>query len=113
MSGVASLANVPGTDEELVEWSFAHAAHHADIIRVIYQINQVALPSFILDPVDINNSEIWADQHQQMHLQMDAILGISPLNIDEWDWRDKSTLGGNIWANFSEHLQASEILEIG
>jgi hypothetical protein len=101
------------TDEERAVWSFAHAAHHTDIIRTIYQITGIALSSYILDPFDINNSEIWADQHQQMHNEMDEVLGISPFNLDSWDWKDKATLAGNIWNNFSEHYQAAAILEIG
>jgi len=113
MSDVAALANVPSTDEERAIWSFAHAAHHRDIIRVIYQITGIALPEYILDPLDLSTTSIWADQHQQMHTAMDQVLGISPLNLDEWDWKDKNTLGGNIFSNFTEHLQASETLEIG
>ena|ERR1700722_11694250 len=113
MSDVAALANVPATEEERAIWSFAHAAHHRDIIRVIYQITGIALAEYILDPLDLSSGSIWADQHQLMHTQMDQILGIDPLNIDEWDWKDKSTLSGNIWSNFTEHLQASETLEIG
>lgn len=113
MSSVASLANVPQTDEQLQLWSFAHAAHHADIIRLIYQITRIALPSYILDPLDPNDTSVWADQHQQMHLQMDELLGISPLNLDDIIWSDKSTLGSWIFNNFSEHYQAANILEIG
>ena len=113
MSDVAGLANVPGNPQELAEWSFAHMAHHQDIIRVIYQITKQALPVYILDPVDIENSQVWADQHQQMHTAMDAILGISGFNLDDWDWKNQSTLAGNVYNNFVEHLQAANILEIG
>ncbi len=113
MSDVAALYNVPNNTQELAEWSFSHAAHHNDIIRVIYQITKIALPVFVLDPVDINNSQVWADQHQQMHTQMDAILGISGYNLDDWDWKNQSTLAGNIYNNGNEHYQAAAILEIG
>jgi hypothetical protein len=113
VSDVAALANVPGTDQERAIWSFAHAAHHRDIIRVIYQVTRIALPEYILDPIDINDTSIWADQHQQMHSQMDQILGISSFNLDDWNWKDKSSLGSNIFNNFVEHLQAADNLEIG
>ena len=113
MSSVAAIYNIPTNDQERAAWSFAHAAHHADIIRVIYQITKIALPQFVLDPFDINNMSVWADQHQQMHEQMDEILGISPFNLDEWDWKNKDTLAGNIFNNASEHYQAANILEIG
>ena len=113
MSDVAALFNVPATPQELAEWSFAHMAHHQDIVRLIYQITKQALPIYILDPLDINNAQVWADQHQQMHTQMDTILGISGFNLDDWDWKNQSTLAGNIFNNAVEHLQASETLEIG
>lgn len=113
MSGVAGLANVPQTDEQRAVWSFAHAAHHQDIVRVIYQITKIALPVYILDPFDINRTEVWADQHQQMHNDMDKLLGISPFNLDDVDWKDKNTIGGWVFNNFVEHYQAANILEIG
>jgi len=113
VSDVAGLANVPTTPEQLAEWSFAHMAHHQDIIRVIYQVIKVALPVYILDPIDVENSQTWADQHQQMHVNMDAILGINGFNLDDWDWKNQSTLSGNIFNNCTEHLQAADILEIG
>jgi hypothetical protein len=113
MSSVAALANIPESDQQRAVWSFQHAAHHADIIRVIYQITKIALPLYVLDPFDINNNSVWNDQHQTMHNQMDQLLGISPFNLDDVDWNDKSTLGGWIFNNFSEHYQAANILEIG
>lgn len=113
MSAVAAIANVPQTPQQIAMWSFAHASHHQDIIRVIYQITKIALPIFVLDPFDPNNMSIWNDQHQTMHNQMDALLGISPFNLDDLDWKDPRTLGGWIFNNFSEHYQAANILEIG
>lgn len=113
MSDVAALFNVPSTDQERAIWSFAHAAHHNDIIRVIFQITGVILATYILDPFDPDNTGVWADQHQQMHNQMDDILGISPFNLDEVNWKDKSTLSGWIYDNANEHFQAANILEIG
>ena len=113
LSDIAGLFNVPQTDQERADWSFAHAVHHADIIRVIYNVTGIALASYILDPFDINNTEVWADQHQQMHTQLDAVLGIEPFNLDSWDWKNKDTLAGNIWNNAQEHYQAAAILEIG
>lgn len=113
MSAIAALANVPSTTAEREMWAFAHAAHHTDIIRVIYQVVKIALPSYILDPFDPRDISVWADQHQQMHNDMDQILGISPFNLDDIDWSDQRTLGGWIFNNFSEHYQAANILEIG
>lgn len=67
MSGLANLYNVPGTDEERAQWSFSHMAHHRDINARIYLLVKVALPEYILDPVDVNNVGQWEYQHQLMH----------------------------------------------
>jgi hypothetical protein len=113
LSSVASIANIPRTEDQRLVWSFAHASHHYDIIRVIYQITKIALPVYILDPFDINNASVWNDQHQAMHNDMDQLLGISPFNLDDVDWKDEKTLASWIFNNFSEHYQAANILEIG
>ena len=52
MSSVASLYNVPSTQDELNDWSFAHAANHRDINRIIYQRLKLELPEFVTEGAD-------------------------------------------------------------
>jgi hypothetical protein len=113
MSGVAGLANVPSTDDELNTWSFAHAAHHADINRVIFQLTGLTLASYILDPLDPNNAQTWLYQHQDMHEAQDAILEIQGFDLLDVNLSDKNEFAGWIFANFNEHLDAANILGIG
>ena len=113
MSGVAGLLNVPGTDEERAIWLSTHMAHHRDINRVIYQITKFSLSEYVLDPLNIDNPGSWADQHQQMHTEMDTVLGIQGLNLLEVDWKDRGKLSSWIFDHFQEHYQAANILEIG
>jgi hypothetical protein len=113
MSDVAGLFNVPSTQSELNTWTFAHAAHHVDINRVIFQRTGVALASYVLDPLDPNNAEVWLYQHQLLHQAQDAILGIEGYDLLDVDLKDQDQLAGWIWVNADEHYKAAQILEIG
>lgn len=113
MSSIASLANVPSTYEELMQWSFAHAAAHRDINRTIQEQIGPILVDYVLDPIDINNAQLWLAQHQTMHLNQDAFLGISGFDLSEVDFNDVNSLAGWIFPHFLEHQQAAQILGIG
>jgi hypothetical protein len=110
---VAGIFNVPRTPEELNEWSFAHLANHLDIIRVLYQIFNVALPEYALDPVNPNDSGTWDRQHQQMHNDMNSLLGIAGFNLLGVEWNDENKLSAWIQLNAVEHRTASDILRLG
>jgi hypothetical protein len=113
VSGIASLYNVPSTDEERATWSFAHMAHHRDINHQIYLLLSIALPEYVLDPVNINDVGQWEYQHQLMHDNQNAVLGISGQDLTGINWKDQNQLASWIWLNASEHYQAAAELEIG
>jgi hypothetical protein len=113
MSGIADLYNVPSTDAERAQWSFAHMAHHRDIAAKIYLLTKIHLPEFILDPIDPNDTGQWEDQHQIMHDNQNQLLGIEGQDLTGVDWKDQRLLTAWIWLNVNEHVQASNILEIG
>ena len=113
---IATLYNVPGTQQELAWWSFAHAVHHLDIINTVYFRSNIALAQYILDPFDPsdeNNMNNWAYQHQVMHQQMDALLGIAGFDLSSVDWKEPGERAAWIQLNAAEHYQASTILGIG
>lgn len=113
---IASLFNIPGTSEEFSEWAFAHAVHHIDINRVLYERFLVALPAYILDPFDPSNERAidqWAYNHQLMHQAQNQALGISGFDLSSVNWQDEKQRAAWIQLNANEHLQASNILEIG
>ena len=113
MSGLANLFNVPQTDSERATWSFDHMAHHRDINAAIYRLIAVALPEYILDPIDPTDPGQWEDQHQLMHDNQNAILGIQGQDLTGVDWKNPELLTAWIFLNSSEHYQAAQILEIG
>ena len=113
MSGLANLFNVPRSDAERAAWSFSHMAHHRDINAAIYRLIKVALPEYILDPVDESDTGQWESQHQLMHDNQNAVLGISGQDLTGVDWKNPELLTAWIFLNSNEHYQASEILLIG
>ena len=80
---------------------------------MILQQGGVQLASYVLDPIDPNNSEAWLYQHQLMHQAFDALLGIEGYDLLDVDLKDSNQFAGWIFLNGSEHYQAAKILEIG
>jgi hypothetical protein len=113
LSGIASLANVPVSDQERSDWAFAHMAHHRDINAQIYDLVKIALPEYILDPIDANDIGTWEYQHQLMHDAQNELLGVQGQDLTGVDWKNQNVLAGWVFLNFSEHYQASQILLIG
>lgn len=113
MSAIAALYNVPSTLSEMNSWAFAHAAHHRDINRVIYQLVGTVLAENILDPLNPNDIGVWLYQHQLMHDQFESVLGIAGYDLLDVDWQDPAELAGWIHLNADSHQQAANILQIG
>lgn len=110
---LATISEPPHDSEGLATWAFSHMAHHRDIIRVIRERFAIVLPEFCLDPLDPKDPSLWVFQHQVMHQQMDAVLGIAPFNLSLVDWSNLQSLEPWIAANSIEHDQAGLILQLG
>ena len=110
---VASLFEIPKSAGDLQVWSFANAAHHRDINRVVYELQQVQLPDFFLDPFDPSDMDDWLYQHQQMHNAQNAVLGIAGFNLLELNWRDPEELLNWMEQHALEHVAAGQILNLG
>lgn len=101
---IASLFNIPSTEDELSAWSFAHMAHHRDVNRAILMQAGVVVPEYILDPFDPDNAATWLQQHQSMHNVTDEIYGISGYDLTEVNWADQSMRAGWIYLNAQLHV---------
>lgn len=109
---IATLYIIPRTPEEFNVWSFAHAAHHRDILRRIYEVYGSRLDEYVLDPFDPLDPGNWTALHQVMHQQMDAILGIAGYDLTELDWTDEAGLRAWMSHQGNEHYQAGTILGV-
>lgn len=113
MSALAAIYNVPADYPTWSSWAFAHMAHHRDINRTLHDLLNLTLDEFPLDPFNPHDAANWSYQHQLMHNQMDAVLGISGYNLLSPVFNDPSQRAGWIALNADEHRQASNILGIG
>lgn len=110
---LAALQNYPSTPTEFVVWSFAHQAHHRDIIRRITELHSENLTSFVLDPFDPNDMGGWIEHHRIMHEQMDTLLKIPSYDLTGLDWSDREATADWLQKNYYEHSIASQLLKIG
>lgn len=110
------LYEVPTDATSLARWSFAHMAHHRDIIRAIFEQKNKVLSEYQLDPFNpsADDFETWVYQHQIMHDQMEAVLGdaLSNFDLTEIDWQDRAGLVTWINTHAIEHVQAAQILGV-
>jgi len=110
---LATLFRIPQTPEEFSLWSFAHAAHHRDIIRLIFQTQSKRLDEYVLDPLNPVDMGNWPYLHQTMHQQMDTVLGIKGFDLSTIDWQDADLMSGWFNQHANEHYQAGAILKLG
>lgn len=109
---VADLFNIPSTDEEMAKWSFIHMAHHREVNFAIQQKYGIDLPEYPLDPVSLDDAQSFLNQHQEMHNNSDAILGVAGFNLSEVDWNDPGKRAGWIYLNAILHVAEGSALEI-
>lgn len=113
MSGIAGLYNVAGDLPDFLTWSFIHAAHHRDINRIIFQLAEINMAEFVLDPFNPADAGEWLQNHQTMHQQMDAILGIEGYNLLAVDMTNRDQFASWVALNADEHLKAANLLGFG
>lgn len=110
---LAAFSTAPRSPQDFGQWSFAHAAHHRDIIRRVSETQGVGLNEYILDPFDPADMENWLWTHQQMHLEMDQALGIQSNPLTILDWEDGKGVSEWMSNHMTEHYQAGQILGLG
>lgn len=110
---LATILDPPQNVPDFAVWSFAHAAHHRDINRVVFSQSGTQLPDFVLDPWDPTDSETWLYQHQLMHTAQNQVLGIAGYNLTTLEWDAPAQVLDWFWSHGQEHYQAGAILNLG
>lgn len=110
---VADIANIPADWTSLQVWSFAHMAHHRDLISHVLASKNVALTLYPLDPINPGDLGSFAYQHQLMHTDINNILGIVGNDLLDIDWQNDAARAEWIWLNMQEHLQYAQKTGVG
>lgn len=110
---VASIYNIPLSSEELLSWSFAHMAHHRDVIAYIDRVHGIQLPEYSLDPMPVDDLGTWALQHNAMHQSQDEILGVAGFDLTELDLGNQEAFTGWVHLNADLHYLESAATGVG
>ena len=109
---VVNIFNVPTTPNELAQWSFLHMAMHRGQNLAVFRQFKVYLPEYVLDPFDPQASGGWFYNHQLMHNNMDAILGVSPFDLIDVQWSDEAQRIGWVQSHAQQHQQETNQLDV-
>ena len=106
---VANLFSVPRNQREAGMWSFSHMDHHRNMIRVVQAQFGITLPEYAIDPFGNDVAYV----HQQMHNDLDPIIGVSGYDLTEVNWKDQNQRAAWIYLNATLHQQEGAILGVG
>ena len=106
---IADLYNVPVTDADVAQWSNLHLIQHRLTNEAVLRTKNIALPEYVLAPIDLNDPQAFLYQHQQMHNAVDQLYGISGYNLTDVNWSDVSQREGWIFLNAQLHVDEAQM----
>lgn len=109
---LATLYNVPGTENEMNVFSFNNQAEHVKIAQALFTNFSIPVPTFVLDPLPVNDPGTWLQQHQTLHNIMNGTLGTNSNDLTDVSFKDPKQLSEWIWLHAQEHFQAADILRL-
>lgn len=109
---LATLYNVPSTPSELNIFSFSNMDEHNKIAAAILNQFSIAVPSFVLDPLPINDMGVWLRQHQNLHNIMHGVVGSNSNDLTNVDFNDPDQLSSWIWLHAQEHHDVAASLNL-
>lgn len=107
---LANIFNIPSAPQQFEAWSFSHQANHRDIIRVIYKDYGLILDEYAIDPINLADPKGFLDNHQQLHNQFNAVLGLSGFDLSDVNFEETEQLAVWIDLNARNHRAACDIL---
>jgi hypothetical protein len=112
-----SLAHIiypPPTKGGFQEWILQHYAHHQAIVWGVKQKFNITLPIRMIypfkDPTDQAQLDIFLEEHQSMHSDMNGPLNIAGNDLSDVDFKNKKQLDSFFELNYFEHLAAGSNL---
>ena len=106
---MATLLSPIRTDLELEEFSFSNQDHHIQIIKSLRRQGH-DLTQYTLDPITPEDQARWARQHAQMHLDMNAALGVNSSDLSGVDFSKPDMIASWVTTHANEHFVAAQRL---
>ncbi len=112
---IANLINVPrefAQSPDAHAWTFSNSADHDEIIQAIQAQYGIRLNTYIVDPFPTSDLTGWFFRHQNLHDDMNGVLGLTGSDFTDLDVSDQTEV--NYWAlqHYQEHLAARIALGI-
>ena len=109
---LAVLLEVPQTPEAWNRFAF----HNQDQISLIQQAilakYKVALPEYILFPINLDSPDIWLFNNQQAHSNINTVLGLNSNNLQDLNFENNDQVTSWINQNYLELYDASQMLGV-
>jgi hypothetical protein len=109
---IAELQTVPTSEEEWAIWAWHHRDNHEQIISAIQAKKGVGLKEYQVEPIPWNHIELFAENNQQMHFDMNIALNIQQSDLGEFDPKNSEKLAQWIYSHWLEHQQVAVALGI-
>jgi len=104
---LAMVLYPPPTDNGFHEWSLSHYQHHLAIISAIQQTKKIFLPVYPIWPFPQTNIDVWLENHQLLHNEMNAVFQNIGNDLSSIDWQDTRQRDAFFYLNFQEHRSAA------
>lgn len=109
---LATLYNIPTDDNEMSVFSFSNQDEHNKIARILTTGYSVTVPSFVLDPMPLDDMGAWLEQHQILHNIMNSVAKGQSNDLTSVDFTDEGQLTEWIWLHAQEHYLAANKLGV-
>jgi hypothetical protein len=107
---LAFLINSPQSEQDWSVWSWSHKDQHTlarNAVQAKYGIN---LADYPIDPIPFQQITQWLDYNQEMHDDINGILGTNSTNLQQVNFRDAAQLSAWIYLHRREHENWANML---
>lgn len=104
---LAMILFPPPTENGIHEWSLSHYLHHLAIISAVKQTKGINLPTYPIWPISLTNIDIWLENHQLLHNEMNAVFHNEGNDLSSLNWSDSKQREAFYYLNFQEHRSAA------
>lgn len=109
---IANLFNIPNDQKSWDEYSFALQGVIRDVNRRIYETDNVALPEYLLDPLNLTDPSAQLYGLQTSMNNINAVLGISGYNYLDVSFQEPGETASWTWLLATNLREASKIVGV-
>lgn len=107
---LSTLYNTPENDEQFNVFSFANQDEHNKIAMALVSQYNVEAPSYVIDPIPLQDPGTWLEQHQILHNVMNSVTGQASNDLTTVDFSDESQRNEWFWLHAQEHYKVASVL---